>query len=462
MNDKVTKPTLNWYQYTTNRFLLQILVVLLIVNAFYFFVNRVGGSSSMRAISIWEGLVFIVNTVLPLMVFGVAWGQYRRWRKLEALKQTMLNKPQPKPTEGQSPQDSQPDNDKKDKETEEDEPPIVASFLVLIGQWLVLFFCVILLAFGLSLLLMQWSSEQRYGSLLVLTIGLIVLAIIWTEQLKLVRTEIRKLGKNDKNGSQNQPKTQQKDDNELPEWVRQLPLKHVEKVEDYVYIKDKEKEKILDEFRENHGKASQVDDIKNAEIRLERDIQFLQRHLIDKFRQRDYDAKYNQTRYRQYQIAYMVLAALAGIFGSLLALNLNQIENRGWVLLFGFLETLVALGTAYLATITGRESPLQEWLTNRQKAEALRREYQRYIVNLEPYKNLNEIRRQRTLKMRVAAINLLGTPDANEEEIAKALQKAGEKTEPPPINGEQPPPSQPPVTEEPIVPPVNPNEGGGS
>jgi hypothetical protein len=129
--------------------------------------------------------------------------------------------------------------------------------------------------------------------------------------------------------------------------------------------------------------------------RIQEDIKFLDYELLRLFRDRDYDAKYNQNRYRLYQIGYMLLAALATLFGSLLALSIHSSPEL--VPVFSLAETVVALFTTYLSSISGRESPLQQWLQNRHKAEALRREYFRYLLNLPPYDGLDSILRRRTL-----------------------------------------------------------------
>src|SRR5262249_62038274 len=98
----------------------------------------------------------------------------------------------------------------------------------------------------------------------------------------------------------------------------------------------------------------------DAAARLKEDIQFLDKELLRLFRERDSEAKVQQNRYRLYQISYMMLAAAATLIGSFLALALKGAPE--FVPTLGFLETLIALITTYLATISGREQPLPLWL----------------------------------------------------------------------------------------------------
>jgi hypothetical protein len=70
------------------------------------------------------------------------------------------------------------------------------------------------------------------------------------------------------------------------------------------------------------------------------------------------------------------------------------------------------LMTTYLASVSGREAPLPIWLENRRRAEHLRRDYFRYLMNLTPYDNLEGYDRRRLLSMRAANINRGFFPDS--------------------------------------------------
>jgi hypothetical protein len=146
-----------------------------------------------------------------------------------------------------------------------------------------------------------------------------------------------------------------------------------------------------------------------AAKRLREDVAHLDGELLRMFRDRDHEAKVQQNRYRQYQIAYMLLAALATLFGSLIALSINV--NAALVAFLSFAETVVALVTTYLATISGREPPLPLWMMNRRRAEHLRREYFRYLANLAPYGEIDGYERQVLLSRRAADINRGFFPD---------------------------------------------------
>jgi len=80
-------------------------------------------------------------------------------------------------------------------------------------------------------------------------------------------------------------------------------------------------------------------------------------------------------------------------------------SNPGLVPFFAFLETVIAAFVAYLATVSGREPPMPQWLTNRRASEQLRREFFRYLTHLPPYDKLDGYRRKLTLSQRAADIN---------------------------------------------------------
>jgi hypothetical protein len=129
-------------------------------------------------------------------------------------------------------------------------------------------------------------------------------------------------------------------------------------------------------------------------------MDYLDKELLRLFRERDYEAKQQQNRYRVYQLGYIGLAAAATLIGSLVA-----VAPRDMVPILAFLETLIALLTTYLATISGREQPLPLYLSNRRRAEHLRREYFRFLMDMPPYDTLDGYDRHRTLSMRAADIN---------------------------------------------------------
>jgi len=177
-----------------------------------------------------------------------------------------------------------------------------------------------------------------------------------------------------------------------PAWLKQFPQWNFPPPDPhFVIIKPEDVDKILG------GKDPK------AAVQIKEEIAFLDKELTRLFRERDYQAKYQQNRYRVIQIAYLVLATLATFIGSLLALVLNSAPQLVPWLAFG--ETIIALLTTYLATVSGREPPLPLWLENRRKAEHLRREYFRYLMNLSPYDELEGFRRRQTLSERAANIN---------------------------------------------------------
>jgi hypothetical protein len=137
---------------------------------------------------------------------------------------------------------------------------------------------------------------------------------------------------------------------------------------------------------------------------IEKDLDLLERDLMPYFRDLDRESSIQQNRYRLYQVAYIVLAMFATIVGSLIAIALRENPPR-WVPLLAFLETVIALSTAFLATISGRESAMPTWLNNRRRAESLRREFFRFLMDLPPYDALEGYRRRMLLAERAALIN---------------------------------------------------------
>ncbi len=140
-----------------------------------------------------------------------------------------------------------------------------------------------------------------------------------------------------------------------------------------------------------------------AAERIDADIVFMEYELLRLFIERDYNAKSNQNRYRVYQLVFLLLATLATLIGSFQALALNS--SPDWLPIWAFLETVIALLATFLATVSGREPPLPRWLDNRRRAEQLRREYFRYLMNLPPYDALTGYKRQVELSRRAADIN---------------------------------------------------------
>jgi hypothetical protein len=143
-----------------------------------------------------------------------------------------------------------------------------------------------------------------------------------------------------------------------------------------------------------------------ARARVLADIQELEAELMPLFREQDARAAYYQNQHRLYQITYIMLATAATILGSAQALSLAGRPAYVPVLAFG--ETVIALFATYLATISGREPPYPRWLDHRRKAETLRREYFRYLMNLQPYQDLpgdKPYERKYLLAQRCADIN---------------------------------------------------------
>lgn len=203
-------------------------------------------------------------------------------------------------------------------------------------------------------------------------------------------------------GAPKQPNTQEKAGFRAgqPAWIKQLPrLKFPETPNaSYKLIPEDELFNVILKDASPEAKA-----------RIKEDLDFLDHELLRLFRERDFEASTNQNRYRLFQIGFMLLAAAATIVGSLQGLALSSIADI--VPLLALIETIIALTTTYLATISGREPALPQWLSNRRRAEYLRREYFRFLMNLRPYDSVDGYQRKLLLSTRAANINRGIYPD---------------------------------------------------
>lgn len=190
-----------------------------------------------------------------------------------------------------------------------------------------------------------------------------------------------------------------------PSWLKQMPRLNFPPINEQFELIDR---------RQLVAVLKEVGADQEVARRIAQDLRYLDRELLRLFRERDYEAKFQQNRYRLYQISYLVLAATATLLGSLLALFLEIRPDIVPLLALG--ETFVALLTTYLATISGREPPLQMWLDNRRRAENLRREYFRYLANVEPYDEYEGYEREAMLSRRAADINRGFFPGQNPDE----------------------------------------------
>ncbi len=177
-----------------------------------------------------------------------------------------------------------------------------------------------------------------------------------------------------------------------PEWMRQMPRMRFPPQNETFQLIDPQKLTAI---------LSTLDSATQQSVM--NDLTFLNSELLKRFQERDHEASLQQNRYRLYQIGFIVLATIATIIGSLQSLALGN--NPALVPWLAFVETMVALVATYLATISAREPPFERWMTNRQRAEGLRREYFRYLSCLPPYDIIiEEYKRRLMLKERLADI----------------------------------------------------------
>lgn len=176
-----------------------------------------------------------------------------------------------------------------------------------------------------------------------------------------------------------------------PSWLKQMPVWGGPKPDESFQLIDQQQ--LLEVIKDFDPDTRQ---------RILDDRDYMEKEILRLFREVDYQAKLNQNSYRLYQIGYILLAALATLLGSLQALTLNT--QTAWLPWLAFGEVLVALFATYLSTLSSREPPMQRWLDYRTKAENMRREYFRYLMNLQPYDRLERADRRRLLSRRAADI----------------------------------------------------------
>ncbi|MDZ4768305.1 MAG: SUMF1/EgtB/PvdO family nonheme iron enzyme [Chloroflexota bacterium] len=135
------------------------------------------------------------------------------------------------------------------------------------------------------------------------------------------------------------------------------------------------------------------------------DIDHLEHDLLPLFRQRDYAAAAAQNSFRLGQLGYAVLVIAIIAMGSLALWlvfvnpTLTRFTAPGALAL--------TLSVLYLVTIMKREPAYPRYLDSRRKAEALRREYFRYLARLSPYSQERDaITRRYLLSERAANLNL--------------------------------------------------------
>jgi len=212
-----------------------------------------------------------------------------------------------------------------------------------------------------------------------------------------------------------QPVSQQSPSSrKAPEWRRRFPKLKADPIKNDFQLLDPAR---LEEMLKTLNPA--------AADRFRKDIQFLEQPLLRLFRERDHEAYVHQNTHRLFQLSFIILSVIATVVGAFLTLTLTS--NATVAALLGVTEAIIASATAALASLQGNRPPQALWLQNRLRAEYLRREYFRYLMNLEPYTSLDEVQRRRMLEMRAAEINmgmLPETPTELESVIASKVNPA--------------------------------------
>lgn len=187
-----------------------------------------------------------------------------------------------------------------------------------------------------------------------------------------------------------------------PEWLRRFPKLRPDPINhNFKLLPPEQLEQMLKTMPEPIA------------ARIKNDLEFMEKPLLRLFRERDHEAYVHQNTHRLFQLTFIGLSVLATLVGSILTLSLTS--NASFAAFLGFIEAIIAAATAALAALQGNRPPQALWLQNRLRAEYLRREYFRYLMNLEPYTSLDEVSRRRMLEMRAAEINMGVFPETPTE-----------------------------------------------
>ncbi len=138
------------------------------------------------------------------------------------------------------------------------------------------------------------------------------------------------------------------------------------------------------------------------------DVDFADKEILETFRERDAEAKKQQNTYRILQLLVMSIAFLSTVLGGLQLLATTDAEHPALLTVLSATEGLVVLITVIIVfPFADRNTVMSSWVHNRQRAEALRQEYFRFVTHQEPYDLVPEFTdRQDLLGDRIAQILL--------------------------------------------------------
>lgn len=190
---------------------------------------------------------------------------------------------------------------------------------------------------------------------------------------------------------------------------------------------------------------------------IEEDVAYLNQELLRFFKDRDYEAKKQQNRYRSYQIMFILLALGASCLGAAQALVSGKADHLLPFVAFG--ETAIALIATFVSTISTFEPPMPRYIHNRRIAESLRQEYFRYLMRVEPYDQFgsNVADRKMHLSRRAAEINQGKSPDVQSAQVTyQTSTNEFRRVDAPPAS------TPPPDTSDDTTPPTTPDTTGGA
>lgn len=191
-------------------------------------------------------------------------------------------------------------------------------------------------------------------------------------------------------------------------FTRDLPRRKLPTPDpNFQLIPDKELDKLFDEKNVPSNIRKEIKD----------DMQFLHDEMFHHFTKSDYQAKSYQNEYRWHQLLFIVLALFATLIGSGQAIVSGRAIADTWLPTLAFFETVVALGAAFVSSISAFDPPMNKWIQNRRVAEYMRQEYFRYLTGVDPYDEfrLDQPRKEMLLARRIAELNQGKHPDVDSQ-----------------------------------------------
>ncbi|MBK8024700.1 MAG: DUF4231 domain-containing protein [Chloroflexi bacterium] len=178
-----------------------------------------------------------------------------------------------------------------------------------------------------------------------------------------------------------------------PEWLRSLPYFRFasEPSPNFQLIDPQALARVLRDVRP---------DIADA---IRKELAFMEPEILRLFRERDFFAKQKLNRYILFELVVVLLVIGLVVVGSLRLWT--TLTGGALSALLGVVAVIIALIAIFVSTVRGREAAYPQYMMHRSRAEFLRREYFRYLLNLPPYTMDRGIEKMQTLALLAANLN---------------------------------------------------------